>query len=243
MTHAHEELILRDALGLGDATAVNPSGGPLAGDPVMATGLTRVIEVAKRIAIRRGLPRRRPRSSGAALQQNLVVVLEGEVPEMARPCAVVGIGQTKYKRRRDELSLDGLVREAALAGARRRRPHVRRHRRHRDRQGARRARGRDDARAVARRRARRGRQADPPGPHRRLGRCLDRDLRRPCSSRAAATTRCSPSPTRSSPRATPRGRSRVAARAVRAPAAPSRRGSASTSADRRPRSTSGGWWR
>ena len=33
---------------------------------------------------------------------------------MARPCAVVGIGQTKYKRRRDELSLDGLVREAAL---------------------------------------------------------------------------------------------------------------------------------
>ena len=33
---------------------------------------------------------------------------------MARPCAVVGIGQTKYKRRRDDLSLDGLVREAAL---------------------------------------------------------------------------------------------------------------------------------
>ena len=33
---------------------------------------------------------------------------------MARPAAVVGIGQTKYKRRRDELSLEGLVREAAL---------------------------------------------------------------------------------------------------------------------------------
>ena len=33
---------------------------------------------------------------------------------MSRPCAVVGIGQTKYKRRRDDLSLDGLVREAAL---------------------------------------------------------------------------------------------------------------------------------
>lgn len=33
---------------------------------------------------------------------------------MAEPCAIVGIGQTKYKRRRDDLSLDGLVREAAL---------------------------------------------------------------------------------------------------------------------------------
>jgi acetyl-CoA C-acetyltransferase len=33
---------------------------------------------------------------------------------MARPAAVVGIGQTKYKRRRDDLSLEGLVREAAL---------------------------------------------------------------------------------------------------------------------------------
>ena len=33
---------------------------------------------------------------------------------MSRPSAVVGIGQTKYKRRRDDLSLDGLVREAAL---------------------------------------------------------------------------------------------------------------------------------
>lgn len=33
---------------------------------------------------------------------------------MAVPCAVIGIGQTKYKRRRDDLSLEGLVREAAL---------------------------------------------------------------------------------------------------------------------------------
>ncbi|HEV8299089.1 MAG TPA: thiolase domain-containing protein [Acidimicrobiales bacterium] len=33
---------------------------------------------------------------------------------MARPCAVVGIGQTKYKRQRADLSLEGLVREAAL---------------------------------------------------------------------------------------------------------------------------------
>jgi acetyl-CoA C-acetyltransferase len=33
---------------------------------------------------------------------------------MAERCAVIGIGQTKYARRRDDLSLDGLVREAAL---------------------------------------------------------------------------------------------------------------------------------
>ncbi len=33
---------------------------------------------------------------------------------MAERCAVVGIGQTKYARRRGDLSIDGLVREAAL---------------------------------------------------------------------------------------------------------------------------------
>ena len=33
---------------------------------------------------------------------------------MAERCAVIGIGQTKYARRRGDLSLDGLVREAAL---------------------------------------------------------------------------------------------------------------------------------
>ena len=49
VNYSPEELILRDALGLGDGTAVNPSGGPLAGHPVMATGLIRVIEVANRI--------------------------------------------------------------------------------------------------------------------------------------------------------------------------------------------------
>ena len=33
---------------------------------------------------------------------------------MAVPCAVIGIGQTKYKSRRPDVSLEGLVREAAL---------------------------------------------------------------------------------------------------------------------------------
>ncbi len=78
VTHSHEEVIMRRALGLSDATVVNPSGGPLGGHPVMATGLVRVIEVAGRIAdgsARRGLAHA---SSGACLQQNLICVLQGD---------------------------------------------------------------------------------------------------------------------------------------------------------------------
>ena len=77
--YSSEEPILRDALGLGrnGSVDVNPSGGPLTGHPVMATGLVRIIEVADRIAAGsagRGVAHA---SSGACLQQNLVCVLEG----------------------------------------------------------------------------------------------------------------------------------------------------------------------
>ncbi|WP_106401645.1 lipid-transfer protein [Actinocorallia populi] len=78
VVHSPEEVVLRAALGLDEAVPVNPSGGPLAGNPVMATGLARVVEVARRIAAgdaRRGLAHA---SSGPCLQQNLVAVLEGE---------------------------------------------------------------------------------------------------------------------------------------------------------------------
>jgi len=77
VTYSSEEPILREALGLDGAT-VNPSGGPLAGHPVMATGLVRVIEVAQRIRdgeARRGVAHA---SSGPCLQQNLICVLEGD---------------------------------------------------------------------------------------------------------------------------------------------------------------------
>ncbi|MFT7609710.1 MAG: acetyl-CoA acetyltransferase [Candidatus Aldehydirespiratoraceae bacterium] len=77
VTHAHEELILRDALGLTEATSVNPSGGPLVGDPVMATGLTRIIEVARRIAAGEATRGVGHAASGAALQQNLLCLMEG----------------------------------------------------------------------------------------------------------------------------------------------------------------------
>jgi acetyl-CoA acetyltransferase len=65
-----------DELLAAPSALVNPSGGPLVGDPVMATGLTRIIEVAKRIAAgdaSRGIAHA---ASGAALQQNLVCVLQ-----------------------------------------------------------------------------------------------------------------------------------------------------------------------
>lgn len=75
---APQELILREALGLGDHRNVNPSGGPLAANPVMVAGLTRIGEVAQRImdgTASRGVAHA---TSGPCLQQNLVAVLEGE---------------------------------------------------------------------------------------------------------------------------------------------------------------------
>jgi acetyl-CoA acetyltransferase len=75
--YTHEEPILVDALGVGAAT-VNPSGGPLAANPIMATGLVRVAEAARQI---RDLGKHRTlahSTSGPCLQQNLVCVLEGD---------------------------------------------------------------------------------------------------------------------------------------------------------------------
>jgi acetyl-CoA acetyltransferase len=73
----HEEPVLIESLGLTDDVLVNPSGGPLSANPIMATGLIRVIEAAR--AIREGRARRSVAhaSSGPCLQQNLVCVLEG----------------------------------------------------------------------------------------------------------------------------------------------------------------------
>ncbi|MEU8759004.1 thiolase domain-containing protein [Streptomyces sp. NPDC048659] len=76
-----QEVVLRKALGLGDETRVNPSGGALAANPVMAAGLIRIGEAAARI--HRGASRRAlaHATSGPCLQQNLVAVLEGDSHE------------------------------------------------------------------------------------------------------------------------------------------------------------------
>jgi acetyl-CoA acetyltransferase len=76
---SHEELILAEALGLdATSTVINPSGGALAANAVMSAGLARIGEVAQRITngdADRGVAHA---TSGPCLQQNMVVVLEGE---------------------------------------------------------------------------------------------------------------------------------------------------------------------
>ncbi|MFI7626406.1 lipid-transfer protein [Microbispora rosea] len=78
---SHEEPILREALGLSGDVTVNPSGGPLAANPVMATGLIRVGEAARRILDGSAGRTVAHATSGPCLQQNLVAVLEGAVLE------------------------------------------------------------------------------------------------------------------------------------------------------------------
>lgn len=75
---SHQELILTEALGLGDDTVVNPSGGALAANPMMTAGLVRIGELAARIADGRSTRGVAHATSGPCLQQNLVCVLEGD---------------------------------------------------------------------------------------------------------------------------------------------------------------------
>jgi acetyl-CoA acetyltransferase len=72
----HQELILGAALGLPDAVRISPSGGALAGNPMFAAGLARIGHAARQIhtgAADRALAHA---TSGPALQQNLVCVVE-----------------------------------------------------------------------------------------------------------------------------------------------------------------------
>lgn len=73
---SHQEIILSRALGLDGDTSINPSGGVLAGNLMMASGLSRIGEVFRRIVdgeAQRGLAHA---TSGPCLQHNLVTVLE-----------------------------------------------------------------------------------------------------------------------------------------------------------------------
>lgn len=74
----HQELILRDALGLKNDVPVNPSGGALAANPIMVAGLARLGEASRRIQAGEGNRAIAHATSGPCLQQNLVCVLEGE---------------------------------------------------------------------------------------------------------------------------------------------------------------------
>ncbi len=72
------EHILTNALGLSDETVINPSGGALAAHTMMASGLIRIAEAARRITAGEGDRAVAHASSGPCLQQNLVCVLEGD---------------------------------------------------------------------------------------------------------------------------------------------------------------------
>ncbi|HPG24345.1 MAG: thiolase domain-containing protein [Spirochaetaceae bacterium] len=74
----HQEILVERALGLGPDTKVNPSGGALAGNPLMAVGLSRIGECATRIWSGEADRAVAHATSGPCLQQNLVCVLEGE---------------------------------------------------------------------------------------------------------------------------------------------------------------------
>ena len=111
----HQQLILTEAIGLARSTKVNPSGGALAANPMFSTGLERIGFAARHIfdgSAQRVLAHA---TSGPALQQNLVAVMEGKTiadgrSKSAPRCS--GTGQTKYVAKRKDVSMNGLVREA-----------------------------------------------------------------------------------------------------------------------------------
>ncbi|MEZ5569395.1 MAG: lipid-transfer protein [Halioglobus sp.] len=73
---SHQEIILTRALNLTDSTSVNPSGGVLAGNLMMASGLSRIGEVFNRITAGEAARGVAHATSGPCLQHNLVTVLE-----------------------------------------------------------------------------------------------------------------------------------------------------------------------
>ena len=74
----HQEILLREALGLGDEVTVSPSGGALCGNPMFAAGLARIGLAAQAVMSGRAGRALGHATGGPALQQNLVCVLSGE---------------------------------------------------------------------------------------------------------------------------------------------------------------------
>jgi acetyl-CoA acetyltransferase len=72
----HQELLLRQELGL-NGTKINPSGGVLCGNPMFAAGLIRIGEAARQVSTGQADRALAHATSGPALQQNLVCLMEG----------------------------------------------------------------------------------------------------------------------------------------------------------------------
>ncbi|ONM48610.1 lipid-transfer protein [Nocardia donostiensis] len=75
--YSYQEPLLVDTLEL-TGTEVNPGGGPLTGRPATATGLIRIGEAAQHILTGRADRTLAHATSGPALQQNLICLLEGD---------------------------------------------------------------------------------------------------------------------------------------------------------------------
>lgn len=73
----HQHLILTEAIGLPSSTKVNPSGGTLAANPMFSAGLERIGFAAQHIWNKSAQRVLAHATSGPALQQNIVAVLEG----------------------------------------------------------------------------------------------------------------------------------------------------------------------
>jgi acetyl-CoA acetyltransferase len=74
---SHQELILSQALGLGDDVRINPSGGALTANPMFSAGLNRIGEAARQVWAGNSQKALAHATSGPALQQNLVLTMEG----------------------------------------------------------------------------------------------------------------------------------------------------------------------
>jgi acetyl-CoA acetyltransferase len=74
----HQELLLRAALGLDGRVRINPSGGALCGNPMFSAGLARIGAAAEQVMSGRARKAAGHATSGPALQQNLICVLEAE---------------------------------------------------------------------------------------------------------------------------------------------------------------------
>ncbi len=74
----HEQLILKEALGLFGGVDIDPSGGAIEANPFIVTGLIRIGEAASRILDGSASRALGHASQGPCLQQNLVCVMEAD---------------------------------------------------------------------------------------------------------------------------------------------------------------------
>ncbi len=72
---SHQELVLREALGLAGDVRVNPSGGALTANPMFSAGLNRIGEAARRVWAGESEKAVAHATQGPVLQQNLVTTL------------------------------------------------------------------------------------------------------------------------------------------------------------------------